>query len=72
MSNHQIAVGDVIRVLNRTHGLAPAREADAPSKVVEVVNAYTALVRTESGRLADPTNYEIVSFASEAANPEIR
>lgn len=60
-------VGDLVRVLNRTHGLAPSRPDDEPSLVVEVVWQYTGLVRTASGRLADGGNYDIVR---RAADPE--
>lgn len=59
--NRTIAIGDTVRILNCTYGLAPSRRADEPSLVVEVVNPYTGLVRTASGRFADPGNYEVVA-----------
>lgn len=65
-NNLRVQVGDLVRVLNRGYGLVPARPDDAPSRVVEVVNPYTASIRTASGRLASTTNYEIVSRAKVA------
>lgn len=64
--NRSIAIGDVVRILNRTYGLAPARLADEPSPVVEIINAYDGTVLTESGRVASTADYEIVRRAEAA------
>lgn len=58
----QRMIGATIRATNRTHGLAPARDAGDPEVVVEVVNAYDLTVRTDAGNVYANGDYSIVRF----------
>jgi hypothetical protein len=59
-------IGATIYALNLTHGLAPAREAGADEKVVEVINGYSGIVRTDAGNVYANGDFGIRRFDLEA------
>lgn len=60
-------IGATVYALNRTHGLAPAREAGAPEVVAEVIDGYTGLIRTDAGNVYSNGNFGILRFAEAAS-----
>lgn len=61
-------LGATVYALNLTHGLAPAREAGPHEVVVEVINEYSGLIRTDAGNVYANGDFNIVRYA-EAAKP---
>ncbi len=61
-------IGATVYALNRTHGLAPAREPGGKEKVVEVIDGHTGLIRTEAGNVYANGDFGIWSFADEVVS----
>ena len=59
-------IGATIYALNLTHGLAPAREPGADETVVEVINDYSGLIRTDAGNVYANGDFAIKRFAEDA------
>ncbi|WP_454112789.1 hypothetical protein [Microbacterium maritypicum] len=60
-------VGATVYALNKTHGLAPAREAGEPETVTEVINDYSGLIRTDAGNVYANGEFGILRFAEAVA-----
>lgn len=60
-------VGATVYSLNRTHGLAPAREAGASEIVTEVVDGYSGVIRTDAGNVYSNGDFGILRFAEAVA-----
>jgi hypothetical protein len=58
-------MGATVYALNRTHGLAPAREAGAPEIVVEVIDGHRGLIKTAEGHVYANGDFEILRFAEQ-------
>lgn len=69
-------IGATVYALNRTYGLAPAREAGGDETVVEVIDGYSGLIRTDAGNVAwhkgglDPR--EVVEVSDDGKRIKIR
>lgn len=61
-------IGATVYALNLTHGLAPARERGEPEIVVEVVNSYSGLIKTDAGNLYSNGDFGISRFAEAVAS----
>lgn len=59
-------IGATIYALNRTHGLAPARGRGADETVVEVINDYSGLIRTDAGNVYSNGDFGIKRYAEDA------
>lgn len=60
-------IGATVYALNRTHGLAPAREQGAPEIVVEVINGHSGVIRTDKGNVYFNGDFGIQRFAEAVA-----
>jgi hypothetical protein len=56
-------IGATVYALNRTHGLAPAREAGADETVVEVIDGHSGLIRTDAGNVYSNGDFGIKRYA---------
>jgi hypothetical protein len=64
---HLRILGATIYALNKTHGLAPAREAGEPETVVEIVDSHTGLIKTAEGNLYSNGEFGILRYAEAVA-----
>jgi len=62
-------IGATVYALNRTHGLAPARDRGEPETVSEVIDSYHGLIRTAEGNLYSNGDFGIARLPEPAARP---
>lgn len=63
-------LGATVYALNRTHGLAPARDIGPDETVVEVINSYSGLIRTDAGNVYSNGEFGIKHYAYDAEAAE--
>lgn len=61
-------IGATIYALNRTHGLAPARERGQDESVTEVIDGHTGLIKTDAGNVYANGDFGITRFAEAVAS----
>jgi hypothetical protein len=61
-------IGATVYALNRTHGLAPARELGKDEKVTEVLDAHSGLIKTDAGNVYSNGDFGIKRFAEAVAS----
>ncbi|MGF3055653.1 hypothetical protein [Microbacterium sp. YY-01] len=61
-------IGATVYALNRTFGLAPARDAGSPEIVVEVIDGYSGLIKTNAGKVYSNGDFGILRFAEAVAS----
>lgn len=55
-------IGATVYALNRTFGLAPAREHGTHETVTEVIDSRTGLIRTDQGNIYSNGDFNVVKF----------